>query len=95
MEKFFFFSNKGVDLNGLNPESIGFKAFNLMKIAQMGLPVPPGFVIGTKFCQSYFSNHKKLTSEFNDLVQENIMKLQQISGRAFGGVRNPLLVSVR
>jgi pyruvate,orthophosphate dikinase len=95
MEKFFFFSNKGVELNGLNPEGIGFKAFNLMKIAQIGLPVPPGFVIGTKFCQSYFSNHKKLSSGFNDLVRDNIIKLQQMSGLAFGGVRNPLLVSVR
>jgi pyruvate,orthophosphate dikinase len=95
MEKFFFFSNKGVELNGLNPRSIGFKAFNLMKIAQLGLPVPPGFVIGTKFCQNYFSNHKKLSSKFYDLVRDNIRKLQQISGLEFGGVRNPLLVSVR
>src|SRR5215831_1533216 len=95
MEKFFFFSNKGIELNGSNPESIGFKAFNLMKIAQMGLPVPPGFVIGTKICQNYFSNHKKLASGFNDLVHDNIIKLQRISGLEFGGVRNPLLVSVR
>ena len=95
VEKFLFFSNKGVELNGSNPESIGFKAFNLMKIAQMGLPVPPGFVIGTKFCQNYFSNHKKLSSVFNGLVHDNIIKLQQMSGLVFGGVRNPLLVSVR
>ena len=61
----------------------------------MGLPVPPGFVIGTKFCQNYFSNHKKLSSVFNGLVHDNIIKLQQMSGLVFGGVRNPLLVSVR
>ena len=66
-----------------------------MKIAQMGLSVPPGFVIGTKFCQNYFSNHKKLSPVFNDLVHDNIIKLQQLTGLTFGGTRNPLLVSVR
>ena len=95
VEKFFFFSNKGVELNGLNPESIGFKAFNLMKIAQMGLPVPPGFVIGTKFCQNYFSSHRKLSAVFSHLVYDNIIKLQQMTGLTFGGARNPLLVSVQ
>lgn len=95
MEKFFFFSSKGVELDDPNLENVGLKAFNLMKIAQMGLPVPPAFVIGTKFCHSYFSNDRKLSQAFNDLVHDNIMRLQQTTGHVFGGTRNPLLVAVR
>jgi len=95
MEKFLFFSSKGVELDDSNLENMGLKAFNLMKIAQMGLPVPPAFVIGTKFCHSYFSNGRKLSQAFNDLVHDNIMRLQQTTGHVFGGTRNPLLVAVR
>ena len=64
-------------------------------MAQMGLPVPPAFVMGTRFCQSYFSNARKLSEAFNDLVHDNIMKLQQTTGLIFGGTRKPLLVAVR
>jgi pyruvate, orthophosphate dikinase len=95
MEKFLFFSSKGVELDGSNLEDVGLKAFNLMKIAQMGLPVPPAFVIGTRFCHSYFSNARKLSQGFNDLVYDNIMRLQQTTGLVFGGTRNPLLIAVR
>jgi pyruvate,orthophosphate dikinase len=95
MEKFLFFSSKGVELDGSNLENVGLKAFNLMKIAQMGLPVPPAFVIGTRFCHSYFSNGRKLSQAFSDLVHDNIMRLQQTTGLVFGGTRNPLLVAVR
>ena len=95
MEKFLFFSSKGVELDGSNLENVGLKAFNLMRIAQVGLPVPPAFVIGTTFCQSYFSNARKLSQAFNDLVHDNIIRLQQTTGLVFGGTRNPLLVAVR
>ena len=61
----------------------------------MGLPVPPAFVIGTRFCHSYFSDGRKLSQAFNDLVHDNIMRLQQTTGLVFGGTRNPLLVAVR
>ncbi len=95
MEKFLFVSSKGVELDDSNLENVGLKAFNLMKIAQMGLPVPPAFVIGTRFCHSYFSNARKLSQAFNDLVHEHIITLQQTTGLVFGGTRNPLLVAVR
>ena len=44
MEKFLFISRSGVELDGSNPENVGLKAYNMIKIAQMGLPVPPAFV---------------------------------------------------
>ena|SRR5215469_9240533 len=59
-------------------------------MAQIGLPVPPAFVIGTRFCEM-IENYEA----FNDLVHDNIMKLQQTTGLIFGGTRKPLLVAAR
>jgi pyruvate,orthophosphate dikinase len=96
MEKFIFISRSGVEPDGSNLENVGLKAYNMIKIAQMGLPVPPAFVIGTRFCHSYFfSEGRKLSQAFNDLVHDNILRLQQTTGLIFGGTRKPLLVAVR
>jgi pyruvate,orthophosphate dikinase len=76
-------------------EEVGSKAFNLIQMARAGLPIPPGFVIGASFCCEYFDNNKTIPSSIGKLVAENIGKLEQETGLAFGGQRRPLLVSVR
>ena len=95
-EKFFLFTNvNNTKDDRVTPETIGFKAFNLMRMAIIGFPVPPGFVINTQFCHEYYSNNKRLSPDFENLLLQNIQILEQITGCAFGGQRKPLLVSVR
>ena len=95
VEKFFLSSNgNNTKDDEVTPEIIGFKAFNLMRMARIGLPIPPGFVINTQFCHEYYSNNKQLSSKFENILQQNIQILEKITGCAFGGRRKPLLVSV-
>ncbi len=76
-------------------EAIGFKAYNLARIARIGLPTPPAFVLGTRFCRDYFSRGERLAPGFRELLAANIGRLERLSGLNFGGERRPLLVSVR
>ena len=76
-------------------EVFGFKACNLWRIARLGLPVPPAFVLGTGYCRGYFRNQRKAPGDLRDLLATNVRHLEQASGLVFGGIRKPLLVSVR
>lgn len=76
-------------------EVVGSKAFNLMKMAQLGLPVPPGFVIGTQFCRDYLEGTKILSPLLITILEEKVEELQNTTGLSFGGQRRPLLLSVR
>jgi pyruvate,orthophosphate dikinase len=70
------------------PEAIGFKAHNLARMAALGLPVPPAFVIGTAWCQAA----QAVTPE---LWAAALAALEQRTGLRFGDARRPLLLSVR
>lgn len=70
------------------PEIVGFKAHNLARLAQLGLPVPPAFVLGTAWC----ARPEALTAA---VWQRGLAALEQASGEGFGDARRPLLVSVR
>ena len=48
-------------------EAMGFKAYNLARIARIGLPLPPAFVLGTRFCRDYFSRGGRLAPGFREL----------------------------
>jgi len=75
---------------------LGGKGANLCEMTQIGLNVPPGFVITTEACLAYLdSPEKKLPSGLIEHVQAELAVLEQKSGRVFGGRDNPLLVSVR
>jgi pyruvate,orthophosphate dikinase len=76
-------------------EEVGSKAFNLMRMAQLGLPIPPGFVIGTQFCHDYLEGSRNLSSSLTTIVEEKVEELQNATDLSFGGQRRPLLVSVR
>jgi pyruvate,orthophosphate dikinase len=86
----FFFDN---GIESLSPQIVGSKAYNLMKMTNLGLLVPPGFVLGTKYCQEYFENGKKIPQNLADSVYLAIKKLEQVV--AANRSRQPLLVSVR
>jgi len=77
------------------PEEMGFKAYNLARMATVGMPVPAAFVLSTAFCRDYYANQGALPEGFRDLLRGNLRELERLSGLAFGGERRPLLVSVR
>ena len=80
---------------GASPDEMGFKAYNLARMAAVGMPVPAAFVLSTAFCQDYYAAKGALPEGFRDLLRGNLRELERISGLSFGGERRPLLVSVR
>src|SRR5580765_7874171 len=92
--KKFVFSFKEGD--GKNKQLLGGKGANLCEMTQIGLNVPPGFVISTEACLSYLEDpNKNLPSNVMDDVHEQIKEIEKATGKFFGDPENPLLVSVR
>ena len=82
--------------DGKNKKLLGGKGANLCEMTQIGLRVPPGFVITTEACLLYLKDPKQgLPEELLDQVQKELSVVEKKSGRVFGGRDNPLLVSVR
>jgi pyruvate,orthophosphate dikinase len=74
---------------------IGGKAFNLIKLASIGLPVPPGFVLPTSLCAGWIAAPRPSRDEFRTLVAGAMNRLETASGLRFGDPRRPLLLAVR
>jgi len=82
--------------DGKNKKLLGGKGANLCEMTQIGLNVPPGFVITTEACLAYLDDPKReLPAGVLDQVRASMSDVEKKSGRIFGGSRNPLLVSVR
>lgn len=76
-------------------ELLGGKGANLAEMTNIGLPVPQGFTVTTEACTQYYEDGKKINDEILAQIDENIVKLEGITGKKFGDHENPLLVSVR
>ena len=74
---------------------LGGKGANLAEMTNIGLPVPQGFTITTEACTKYYEDGKVINSEIENEIYEYITKLEDITGKKFGDLENPLLVSVR
>src|SRR5438477_4711945 len=74
---------------------LGGKGANLAEMANLGLPVPPGFTITTEVCTYFYANGKAYPPELDAQVKAALEKLGKITGRRFGDPADPLLVSVR
>src|SRR3954470_8586279 len=74
---------------------LGGKGGNLAEMANIGLPVPPGFTITTEVCTEFYSGGKKLPKALGDDRRAAIAKMEKLVGAKFGDAKNPLLVSVR
>ncbi|MCR5648619.1 MAG: pyruvate, phosphate dikinase [Oscillospiraceae bacterium] len=81
--------------NGNMRELLGGKGANLAEMTNIGLPVPQGFTITTEACTQYYEDGKKINDEIAAGIMEYISKLESITGKKFGDLENPLLVSVR
>ena len=76
-------------------ELLGGKGANLAEMINIGLPVPSGFTVTTEACNLYYSSGQVLSEEIKKEIFEQINKLENKTGKKFGDLNNPLLVSVR
>jgi pyruvate,orthophosphate dikinase len=74
---------------------LGGKGANLAEMANLGLPVPPGFTIPTSVCTYFYANGKTYPKELKAQVEKALVAVGKIAGKTFGDAENPLLVSVR
>ena len=74
---------------------LGGKGANLAEMTSIGLPVPQGFTITTEACTQYYEDGRKINDEIMAQVMEGVKKMEEINGKKFGDLQNPLLVSVR
>ena len=81
--------------NGTMRELLGGKGANLAEMTNLGLPVPQGFTISTEACTHYYEDGKVINPEIQAEIMEYIAKMEDITGKKFGDLENPLLVSVR
>ncbi len=87
----YLFSEGNKDMRNL----LGGKGANLAEMTNIGLPVPQGFTITTEACTQYYEDGKQINSEIMAQIMEYIGKMEKITGKKFGDLKNPLLVSVR
>ncbi|MCL1856259.1 MAG: pyruvate, phosphate dikinase [Kiritimatiellaeota bacterium] len=97
MDKFVYFFGAGATEGNVKMKAVlGGKGANLADMAQLGLPVPPGFTITTEACAKYYEIGKeKLFAAIKREVEAALARLEAVTGKTFGKGPNPLLVSVR
>ena len=92
MEKYvYLFSEGNKDMKNL----LGGKGANLAEMTNIGLPVPSGFTVTTEACNKYYDDGKVLDDAIIQEIKESLIKLEEKTGKKFGDLENPLLVSVR
>ncbi len=74
---------------------LGGKGANLAEMTKLGLPVPQGFTISTEACTQYYEDGRQINDEIQAQINDAIVKMEEITGKKFGDLENPLLVSVR
>ena len=91
-KKFVYLFTEG---DGSMRELLGGKGANLAEMTNIGMPVPQGFTITTEACTQYYEDGRKINDDIKAEIMEYISKLEEITGKKFGDLENPLLVSVR
>ncbi|MDO4939461.1 MAG: pyruvate, phosphate dikinase [Lachnospiraceae bacterium] len=87
----YLFTEGNADMRNL----LGGKGANLAEMTNIGLPVPQGFTITTEACTQYYEDGREINDEIMGQVMEYVKKTEEITGKKFGDMENPLLVSVR
>ncbi|MDD3874983.1 MAG: pyruvate, phosphate dikinase, partial [Methanosarcina sp.] len=91
-KKYVYLFNEG---NGSMRELLGGKGANLAEMMNLGMPVPQGFTITTEGCTQYYKDNQTINDEIKREILTYVDKLESITGKKFGSLENPLLVSVR
>ncbi|MBE6997239.1 MAG: pyruvate, phosphate dikinase, partial [Ruminococcaceae bacterium] len=76
-------------------ELLGGKGANLAEMTNIGLPVPQGFTITTEACTQYYADGRQINDAIMSEIMEYVAKMEELNGKKFGDLTNPLLVSVR
>ena len=74
---------------------LGGKGANLAEMTEIGLPVPQGFTITTEACTQYYEDGRKINDEIMSQAMDGVKWMEEVNGKKFGDLKNPLLVSVR
>lgn len=92
MGKYVYSFNEGSkDMRGL----LGGKGANLAEMTGIGLPVPFGFIVTTEACNKYYEDGEIIDNEIEDEIFDKLKELEDVTGKKFGDLQTPLLVSVR
>ena len=95
MKKYvYFFAKDRAEGSAKMRDILGGKGANLAEMANLGIRVPPGFTISTEVCV-YYTEKGKYPDGLEEELKENLKKLEEITGKKFGDIENPLLLSVR
>ncbi|HSQ14972.1 MAG TPA: PEP/pyruvate-binding domain-containing protein, partial [Candidatus Binatia bacterium] len=95
VKRVFFFGGGKAEGNGAMKDVLGGKGAGLAEMTILGVPVPPGFTIGTGACNLYHTNRGTLPRDVKAEIAANLAKLERAAGRKLGDPNDPLLVSVR
>ena len=94
-DKYVYSFGRKTDGDGSMKPLLGGKGANLAEMCRIGLPVPPGFTITTEVCTYYYANKRTYPPTLRKEMESGIASLEQQTGKKFGDLKNPLLVSVR
>ena len=96
MTKYVYFFGKGkAEGDASMRNELGGKGANLAEMTNLGLPVPQGFTVTTEACTQYYNDGRTINDEIQAQINDAIVKLEEYTGKKFGDLENPLLVSVR
>ncbi len=90
-----FFEPGAEEVAPADKQTLGGKGASLLALCQVGLPVPPGFILHTDCCREALANDGKWPVGLEEELREAITRLERVTGRTFGDAKEPLLVSVR
>ncbi len=91
----YFFGGGKAEGNAKMKNLLGGKGANLAEMANLGVPVPPGFTITTEVCTHYYENKRRYPQGLKEEVAKAMAKVEKVMGKKFGDSKNPLLISVR
>jgi pyruvate,orthophosphate dikinase len=91
----YFFGTGKAEGTGKMKDILGGKGAGLAEMTNIGLPVPAGFTISAEVCDYYYKNGKTYPEGLAEEIEENLKRLEKVTGKKFGDPSNPLLVSVR
>src|SRR5919198_6022496 len=93
--KYVYLFGAKTDGNGGMKPLLGGKGANLAEMCRIGLPVPPGFTITTEVCTYYYQHKRSYPPALRPQMETGLAAIERQTGKKFGDLRNPLLVSVR